>query len=172
MDYEQIMKAIKPKNVRESDKYSSQIYKYLKDNPNLYTVMYDRNVYDSDSGCYIRKDFDVKDLEICNIFFGKKDYNLSRCIIGKNMRALVGCSRDKYATYAYTLKSECDIVDITEEFYKAYIRIGRCLYTSHNTYTKNDDKRFKTINERSRFCIWCGKRQVKENFIITEERWV
>lgn len=164
---------IKPKNVKKSDKYSSQIYKYLKHNPNYRKVWFDTSSYDIDSGKCVNESFDINSINMRNIYFGIPACDSTICIRGKCVMGLVSGNRGSQVTYSYIGNKNSYYIDITKEFYEKYIEIGRCIY-GHNRYIRDEDEKFTYISEKHRKCNWCGKEEYLETktYSHTRDEWI
>lgn len=141
---------IKPKNVKTSDKYSANLYKYFKKNPNS------------------------------RVFKSKNKNNISstEILIGKaNDEAITGTTLSHILTDDfkkwYILYSEYgEYEDVTENFMNDYIRIGRCIWDkTHSGWVMGDEKRFTYTNKNERVCNWCGEVQRKKEVVIIDYEW-
>ena len=145
------LNSIKPKNLKISDKYSANLYKYLKKNPNARIYMSKR--------CLI-KDIPIEygegSLNTYNTFVGQiYDDFLS----GNKLMEILQKNTNNH--WAFML-SQLDLEDITEQFFCDYKSIGRCLWDkNHHRSMRYDDNRFTYINEDSRICNWCGQSHTK-----------
>lgn len=172
-DYEIDIKKIKPKNVKKSDKYSKEIYRYLKDNPHYRRVWFDEASYDYEADKPIRKNFDANNMDLANLYFGLPDRNDSICITGRCARDLM-LGRSKLGeSYYYLGYKHSHFVEVTKEFYEKYIEIGRCI-SGHLGYLSNTDERYTYLDDTHRKCNWCGKEQHEETIVYTREskKWV
>lgn len=163
-DYEIDLKLIKPKNVKKSDKYSKVIYKFLKNNPRMRRVWFDEAIYDSNSNNYIRKPFDVDNMNLRNLFFGMPETENSICITGKCIGSLIQEVKKSQEIYFYMGYQSSHYVEVTKEFFDKYIEIGRCIY-GHYNWLPNDENRYTYINDTHRKCNWCGKEQCEKTII-------
>jgi hypothetical protein len=172
MTYEIDLDKIKPANVKKSDKYSKQIYKFLKDNPRYRQVYNDKLKYDSDSKSYVKSDFNPDDVDLSRLYFGNPCINTTNEILGKCIRSLVGNSRDKYTTFCYLCNKESEFVNVTKEFFEKYIEVGRCIYDNHY-WLQDEETRYTYIDPIHRKCNWCGKEQeeIEVSRTYTHKEW-
>lgn len=172
-EYEVDLSKIKPKNVKKSDKYSKAIYKYLKDNPRYRRVWFDKVTYGDTLDKKVKKEFDVNNMDLRNLYFGMPDYIITNCITGKCVQPLIHNSRGSQETFYYIGHKESEYVEVTKEFFEKYIEIGRCIY-GHNSYLADVDDRYTYLDDTHRKCNWCGKEQHEEVITHTYESkvWV
>lgn len=143
------LKKIKPRLIRKSDKYSSNLYKYLKLYPNS-------RVY---------KSVDIDNRTAMKIVVGHKN---NEAITGTTLDHILASNMYRH----YWLYSEYgEYEDITEQFMNDYIRIGRCLWDKdHKGWMNGDEERFSYINDDERVCNWCGEIQHKEEYEVVKKR--
>lgn len=174
---------IKPKNVKVSDKYSSNLYKFLKKTG-------ERNVYfNTNNGTMKHKEFvelDWDNLKSYNIYIGSnmmddtyevkgKKIDFGQ-VVAKSLNTILW-GRKLYETGAYCgfghYWVKRDWIDITNEFWRRYEDIGRCLFIDHESCCKNKEDRFTYLDDDSRKCNWCGKIEHKrtEEVITYKEIW-
>lgn len=159
------IKLIKPKNIKTSDKYSTNLYKFVKKKRFAH-------VYFNKKSCWDGKELKLNWNEILpsQIFIGSnmidefyEDINIG-CFIGKSLARIISGNK-LYDCGAYCgfggFYPKRDFIDITEEFWKRYIKIGRCLFLNHDAWCIGQDKRFTYVNN-TRKCNWCGKWQKKQ----------
>lgn len=165
------LKQIKPKG-KESDKYSINLYKYLKKNPE-YNKVYYQTMHYVKVGCgenhkeiyeYRHRDFDINDFKLTEIYLSAYPiWYIQRddILTGSKLISILRGGRGMYENFAYCSTShELNYVDITDIFWDKYIEIGRCIWDNkHNGYLQNDDNRFTYIDENNRICNWCGEKQ-------------
>jgi hypothetical protein len=93
---------------------------------------------------------------------------------------VIGNSLSRIVTGQSLYKLSCHVnvkdewTDITEEFWNRYESIGRCLFIGHNSWYQDDyNTRFTYIDEITRVCNWCGKRERKriEEIVKHKEIW-
>lgn len=156
MDVE--LNAIKPKTSGISDKYSANLYKYLKKNPQS-------RVYTPIAEKYSKDTFSAGDVWL-GVFHivgltGIAGKRLQMILSGENsMNHLMPANREEY-------------VDITAKFFEDYKEIGRCLLDpSHTGWLRYDEGRF-TFSENARTCNWCGRTQLKTTTTVCKavELW-
>lgn len=159
---------IKPKT-NKSDKYSINLYRFLKKNGHK-KIFYNKiNPIDSEI-----IEFDPNNINIRQIMIGEK---FSNGFTGTRLSKILSESRDKYQMFYYIGIEKDDLFDITDWFYKNYKEKGRCIWDSnHNKWLLDDDDRFVRINKHSRKCKYCGKIQFrtikKQQFTKRYEKWV
>lgn len=166
-EYEIDLSKIKPKNIKKSDKYSKAIYKYLKDNPWDRRVWYDKCCYDSDSGNYVLKEFDINNVNSSNLYFGMPNSNAVTHITGKCVSSLLSECRGCQETYSYICHKDSQFVEVTEEFFEKYIKDGRCV-CSHRDRSCSEQQ-FTYLDDTHRKCNWCGIEQHEETKTYTHE---
>ena len=153
---------IKPKDIKVSDKYSSNLYKFLTKQIECNHVYF--NPIDNYDGHKV--ELDMNNLSFSNIYIGTK-----RCdndIIGKSLGTILTTGKI-YDLICYCNNKEW--IDITEEFWKRYDEIGRCLFIGHSAWYQDDNNtRFTYIDERTRVCNWCGKVEHKRIEPIIKEK--
>jgi hypothetical protein len=170
------LKKIKPKDIKISDKYSANLYKFLK------KTGYGNVYFNTNNGTMKEKEtieLDWNNLRAYNIFIGSNimddTYNMNDeninfgQVIAKRLNSILSGVKI-YQTGAYCAFGHYwvnrDWIDITEEFWKRYEQIGRCLFIDHDGWCQDDNNtRFKYIDEDTRICNWCGKtehRRIKE----------
>ena len=185
------LKSIKPKDLKESDKYSANLYKFIK------KTGYDHVYIDINKGNFekpelidIDKD-DLDNLSGYDIYIGSnimadvvsnkegtKSVDIGQVIakplwsiLNGNKLYQCGC----YCAFGHTYVNR-DFLEITDWFWKKYKEIGRCLFIDHNSkYIIGSENRFTKINPIYRKCNWCGKLQEKkitqEYKLISEVKW-
>jgi hypothetical protein len=157
----------KPNDIKISDKYSSNLYKFLKKyNKQGYNRVY-FNPIDNYDGHII--ELDMNFLPYANIFIGNMieddltGNSLARILVGQPLYKL-SCRINVKDTY----------IDITVEFWKRYEEIGRCLFIGHNSWYQDDNNtRFTYTDDDTRVCHWCGKTENRrfEEIIKYKEIW-
>lgn len=178
---------IKPKNLKESDKYSVNLYKFIKKTgcnhvyininkgsfkePNIIGFDWNKdNVMDYDIyvGSNIMDDIIYNEDNTKSLNIGQVIAKPLYSILNGNKLYQTGC----YCAFGRTYVKR-DFLDITDEFWKRYKEIGRCLFLSHDRSCLGDENRFTQINALYRKCNWCGKLQEKhiEEKIIKKEVW-
>lgn len=153
------LKEIKPKVRGKSDKYSWQLYQYLKKNPTHTKVFWNRKNYSPD-GTY--SDFSEGQLyKSGRIIIGRMHEEL----IGANLGTIMGQGKNKYQSWCYHPFggwSNDQFEEITDYFWEGYTKLGRCfLDPQHNSWWFSDDKRFIYVNNTRR-CNWCGQWQERK----------
>lgn len=154
---------IKPKVKNESDKYSWNLYKYLKKYPNSRVYYNKFNSFTDERQVYNKNKLTKND-----VLIGR---NSGNSIIGFTLSMLLM----KVPSMQFWYQNAYDThIDITEEFIRDYIEIGRCLFDqSHDGWLRNNDNRFTYLEEDLRKCNWCGIEQHKEveEVIKYVEKW-
>ena len=157
----------KPKKRGESDKYSWNIYRYLKENNVVKVMYYTKSIIDGNN-----VEFNHKSVKMPQMFFmiaGEHSGTRADILMRKG-------SSSKLETYSFILYSQECFLDITDWFIKEYQRIGRCIFDSgHCGWWRGEEGRFTKINKNSRRCNWCGKYQhrniVKKVELTRREVW-
>jgi hypothetical protein len=159
----------KPKIKGISDKYSCQLYEYLRRNygrfqglPNVYYIQtQDRWNSELEMAEQIEVPFDSIDLKIGHIFVGEN--NRDGWYSANRLSNILGDSKEKYTIFAIPWFKNKTVIDITDWFWDEYRRIGRCVWDRpHIGWLMDDDERFVYINKNSRKCQWCGEWQHRE----------
>lgn len=141
---------IKPKNVKTSDKYSSNLYKYFKENPDV----------------RVFKSKNKNNRSVTEILIGNSN---KEAVTGTTLRHIL---IDDFKQW-YILYSEYgEYEDITKTFMSEYIRIGRCVWdTTHDNWMIDSKNRFTNTNENERVCNWCGEVQRKKEVVKIDYEW-
>lgn len=169
MEYEELLKLIKPKKKGQSDKYSWQLYEFIRRNKYKNVYYYKKN-WDGEP-----TELDPDNISTYQIMVG----NMYDCLSGGRLRTIMSDSKDKYTTFSFHPFggwSNDEFVNITDWFWDKYIKLGRCLFDKqHVGWWTNDSERYTYINKNSRKCNWCGKWQhreiIKKQKIKREEVW-
>lgn len=153
--------AIKPKD-KKSDKYSSQLYRFMKDRSYIRRVFWYRK-----SSCSSEKivEFDeikdAKNVILSHVFL----FNNLDDRSGSRLSNIIRYGKGYKQTGCYCMWDKDDFVEITDWFWENYERYGRCLWDqAHYLHMMDDDGRFTKINRNSIRCNWCGthlRREVK-----------
>lgn len=182
LGYELDIKKIKPKNIKKSDKYSKQIYHYLKMHPDKNQVYYiqTQEVYNKETNEFEVKEvpFDIDNIRISQIWIGntqRSNYEEGYIdwMYGNSLSTIVSSSKSKYTVFANPWNNKKTVVNVTEQFWEKYIEIGRCIY-DHHYWLQDEEERYVYIDEEHRKCNWCGKEQHKKIVTHTYEtkQWV
>lgn len=170
-DYILNINKIKPKNIKKSDKYSKQIYQYLKKHPRYDRVYYiqTQDVYNESTKEFEQKEvpFDINHINnrylwICSIPRREIYKNPKRYIDwmdGNCLSTIVSPSREKYTVFANPWNNKKTVVDVTKEFWEKYIEIGRCIYGKYSFGLQDDEDRYTYYDDTHRKCNWCGKEE-------------
>lgn len=177
------IKSIKPKQRGISDKFSWQLYYYIKKHHKNAKSLLDikvyynlsEKVYDENYENYEIKhnEFDKNNLIRSNIHIGdmrkeKYEEGYLTWYYGNKLNGIIGTSKEKYTKFANPWWSKNKVIDITEWFWSEYLKLGRCLFTPHDSWYKDyNNTRWTYINKNSRRCNWCG--QYQRRFIETEK---
>lgn len=165
MELKELLPQIKPKIDKESDKYSWQLYQFVKRKRYM-------NVYVN------KEDHNNGQLDKCtqrDIIIGSKLSEHNKAVNGNHLSKILSPDRDKYSEWHYLDKRlGWDLIDITDEFWDKYISDGRCtLDREHRGCWIGGDHRYSIMDEETRKCNWCGK-VFKKHFYtetITKEKW-
>ena len=131
------LKSIKPKQRFKSDKYSWNIYRYLKKN----MIFGDIKVLDTSFG-----------IMFC--------YNMDKVgFSGRTIHSILQSGPySALDNYCYLRYYSTEYKDISDEFFKKYSQVGRCYFDEdHNGWWSGDEHRFTDINRNCKRCNWCGK---------------
>lgn len=141
----------------------------MKNNPQYRRVWFNEASYDYKSENPILVSFDVNNMNLRNLYFGLPDFETTNCITGKCINSLVHRGRGSQETYYYIDKKHTHFVEVTEEFFERYIKIGRCIY-GHHLFLNDDENRYTYIDDTHRVCNWCGQEQHEEIITYTYDR--
>lgn len=167
INYELDISKIKPKNIKKSDKYSSQIYRYIKKNPECFGIYYvsTQDIYDHESDGFVEKecDFDINNFRGDKLWLGyiERETNSKGYIdwlYGNTLSTITSSvSKNRYEIFANPWLNKKKVIDVTKEFWEHYIKVGRCVYVDHNReFCLHDEGRFEYLNDGHRKCNWCG----------------
>lgn len=161
MEVKDLLAKIKPKVNKVSDKYSWQLYQFIKKHEHTRVYM---NKTEYNNG-------ELSKTNMSDIIIGST-YTFDNSVIGTCLSRILSPDRNKYQLFCYlNNRLGWDLVDITDEFWKSYIENGRCsLDTSHNKWWIGEDSRYEEIDDNTKRCKWCGTmlyRHVEE--IISEK---
>lgn len=136
IEEQELLKKIKPRNIKVSDKYSRNLYLWARQRRSM-------NVVDHKGELYLTTP-DWKEDE-----WGKLSGT-------KLIRILCVGQSAESCVYINIPVEECR--DVTGEFWSEYIKKGRChLDPDHEGFMINTDSRFSIIDRNHRVCNWCGR---------------
>ncbi len=150
------IKLIKPKVKGESDKYSWNLYNWMikyKQHKSVFVYLEDG------------EEFDINNIDFAprNIIIGTR-YS-DGCISGNRLSSIIYKGRGKDDCWAFNKLGGWrykDFHDISDIFWKKYLKLGRCLLYGHSDmWLQGDDNRYTVVNN-TRKCNWCGEWQHKE----------
>jgi phenylpropionate dioxygenase-like ring-hydroxylating dioxygenase large terminal subunit len=188
-NYRLDLNMIKPRNIKKSDKYSKQIYQYIKKNPGKDRVYYisSQDIYNNESKDFELKDipFDIDNINARYLWIGSKPVRNEYTegdkvtgyidwLYGNSLSTITSPSREKYTVFANPWNNKKTVIDVTEQFWEKYIEIGRCIYGNHPYGLQDDEERYTYIDDKNRRCDWCGKEEHLETKTVTYTRdeWV
>lgn len=156
---------IKPKARGKSDKFSWNLYRFLEKNYKKSTFHFYHIVDQEDyvNGEVVNKKvpFDINDAKTMDIWVGNERED-GLFMYGNRLWTITSGSKERFTEFANPWLRNKEYIDVTDEFIKAYLRIGRCLFTRHsNRWIEGDEARFTYINKNSRRCNWCGRYQTR-----------
>lgn len=160
MTKKELLSKIKPEENGYSDKYSWQLYQFVKRNGciKVYYNLKADEPYDLNVPRWNR-------IYICK--------NTCGDIIGNSLVAIQSPSKDKYSLFSYDDSNGYNLIDATDEFWDMYIHDGRCvLDRTHTGWWNGSGDRFDIIDENTKRCTWCGQILKKEVVTITTEKEV
>lgn len=160
----------KPKKSGINDKYSWNIYRYLRDRVkeryDLRIKFYTKSRFDGQ-----KVNFDHSSLNSAQVYIMTSDENRSGTTALELMRK---GSRAELETYSFCLFNPNDFIDITDWFLKNYQQYGRCLFDlKHCGWWADAEERYTKINKNSMRCNWCGQyliRKIKTIKTIKREK--
>lgn len=141
---------IKPQTHGISDKYSWNLYTYLKKNKGEHRIL----------------------LSPKDTTFHPMNMLVLQGTIGKHLWAIMG--EGKATRYDFSLYDLKSYTDITEEFWEHYVAKGRCVFDKeHGGWWVGGDQRFTMIDTDTKVCQWCNAtlRRTEETVTRTVERW-
>lgn len=134
----ELLPQIKPRNARVSDKYSANLYRFIRER-RLVTVLFHKPSGQRYLTCSNWREDDWPHVTGARIW-----------------HVLIATRRPEDCTAVYVGHLYADCEDITEVFWREYIRKGRCaLDPEHERYFQGDEDRFSMIASARR-CNWCG----------------
>lgn len=142
---------VKPEGNR-SDKYSINLYRFLKDNQDCDRVFVSR--CNRLTGAPVN--FDFSDPCAADIYIGRMD---EKWFIGKCLSSIL-CGGSGYKrAFAYMPNSNIvkSLEDVTDWFYTHYQRQGRALWDASGTMSMIDDGGRWTCVGNTRRCNWSGR---------------
>ena len=154
---------IKPKVSRQSDFFSWRLYGFLRKYGPCMSNIYISN-WNSFSGYEPIKSADLLTTNGVLMIGRKED---SGWFGGRYLRGLCsGPSSGSYQCMGYSHAHHVeDWIDVTEEFWKLYLKIGVCAIhrdNAHNFIFDSDDVRH---------CEYCGKQYFRHIEMVPTERW-
>ncbi len=159
------LKSIKPKVRGQSDKYSWNLYRFLEKNYKntsfrFYHIV-DQDDYVNGETIHKKVPFNINDVSTYYIWVGKESVD-GLWLYGNRLNSIISVGKERFTEFANPWLRSKEYVDITNEFLKAYLKIGRCLFTKHSyVWTAGSESRYTYINKSSRRCNWCGKYQTR-----------
>lgn len=170
----EFLQSIRPKKSHRSDKYSWNIYRYLKKyiNFDIHICWYKEK---KSLGTYegFDKKSSLRGMQIFIILGGLDKGNLCGTRIYDLQHK---GNHSELVTFSFCLFDPKSFTDITEWFFLKYQRIGRCIFDrTHSGWWADSEERFTQINRKSRRCNWCGEHQrrsiIKAVTIKRSEQW-
>ncbi|MCA1021474.1 hypothetical protein [Halobacillus litoralis] len=170
------LKDIKPRLANRSDKYSSNLYRFLRNR--FKENKYVQNQIEIHWLTHSRWDGSYLEFNPDNVSKG-----LGQLLIlplgkenGRSFYSLHEVLRKGKTTEFAIPWMKDELVDITDWFFETYIKDGRCIFDrDHNKWLSGDESRFTKVNN-TRKCNWCGEWQekqiVKVQKIDRKEIWV
>lgn len=161
---------IKPKQRGKSDKYSWNIFRYLKENSDrkIKVLFYTKSWVDSSTVEFNQN----KTLDMMQTFIMIGD------MVGTRIDSMLRNGPSKsLEIFSFCTFDQSAFIDITDWFIKEYTRVGRCIFDrNHNGWWNGSDSRFTQINKNARKCNWCGQHHkrkiIKRISINRKECWV
>ena len=145
-------KEIKPKERRKSDFFSWNLYEWFRVNPDLVRVYQTNwNQINGYKGGIKRGRIMIGALEVDGWFTGRQIVRASGLVSGQ--------------AFAFPPKKKDVYIDITDKFWKRYLRIGVCALSDY----RHD---FEEITETSRACRNCRRKEVRETKMVPRHTWV
>lgn len=153
MNITNIIARIKPVKRGESDKYSWNLYRYLKEHRNVRICWYSKSIINGTAIPFESTKSLLSTQTVVLIGESGSSGNRIANILGNG-------ESGKIVSYSLGLWQQDKFVDITEWFFREYLRIGRCIFDrEHNGLWLGSEGRFTQINRNSRKCNWCGQHQ-------------
>ena len=145
------IKKFKPKVKGKSDKFSWNLYKWLKANPNHYRI------YKS-TWCPVMGIVEKPD----RYYIGYRDGQSKW--VSAIMLMRVCCGQKQSAAYGGAHGTD-DWIDITDEFYKEYEEKGVCAIPDYNNHN------WENHGLTKRKCLNCGRVEKRETVRISQKVW-
>lgn len=173
---------IKPEE--QSDKFSWNIYQFIKKHPDCTRVFWHKKNYMNGGIVEFNNRDNVEGASLgWNLFIGRRDkQNFDdihfSVVTGNRVRNILGNSRERFNLWSLHpiagWPTGDEFEDVTEWFWDNYIKFGRCLFDKgHNGWWIGDTDRFTYLDENTRQCNWCGQIQNKEIYDIEiKKHWV
>lgn len=160
------IRKLKPNQKGMSDKYSWNLYQFLKTNKDIRVFWDSTNDFNKRSIRFIDKDStDVSQHLRLGRFLGKS-------FAGRSLMSVL-VKTDKHL-YSYSWLDANQLEDVTDWFFDTYEKIGRCAFdNNHSMWLSNEDGRYEEFENKKK-CCWCGSRfekKIKE-VATKSERWV
>lgn len=156
MTKSELLSKIKPKVDKCSDKYSWQLYQFIKRNgcTKVYYNLKEDELYDCKAPRWNR-------IYICKELQGD--------IFGNSLTTIQSPSVDKYSMNCYCESNGYKFIDITNTFWDMYIKDGRCVFDrNHNLWWSGGGDKYTMIDENTKICNWCSK-ELHRREIVTEK---
>lgn len=153
-----ILPRIKPRNIKVSDKYSSNLYLYVRQRKRITMLRH------KPTGDYYFTYSNWRDDEWKHICGAR----LANVLTGRK----TDCSDPYMAVYLGVFYADCE--EVTDQFWRDYIRSGRCAFDrNHDRWWLGDENRFTDVGTMKR-CNWCGQWFTKhvEKVVKIERRTV
>lgn len=166
MKISEILPLIKPAKNRVSDKFSWNIYRYLRDNArtDVRICLCKKSFFDGSEIKYDQsKSIHAIQLYIFigNGFIGNRIYD----IMGRG-------EHSKIKSYSW-VDYHNEFIDITQQFFDEYLMIGRCIFDrNHRMWWVGGDNQYSQVDECLRECKWCGQKLKKIVEYEPRERWI
>lgn len=137
----------KPKKKGVSDKFSWNLYRFLREYPNAKIMLYKKD-HTGDI-----KEFDPNGFQGTYHFFGM----IGELVGARFVDIMRAGPSAKIQLYAFSWWGDANFIDVTDWFFSEYERRGRCLFDKeHSSWWAGEEGRFTYINSHSRRCNWCG----------------
>lgn len=168
------IKSVKPKNVKVSDKYSANLYRFLKKNEHWGISVFAPQ-WSMIDGSF--KEFDFDDPNCGEIYIGFRDD--FGWLVGNRLSHITCGMRGYLESYCYAPGDGSfykNMIEITDWFYSEYKEKGRALWdVSGSMRMVGDEDRFTVIGNTKR-CNWSGrwyhKEVVKRQKTDRTDKWV
>mgnify|MGYP000406658812 CR=1 FL=1 len=168
------IKQFKPKNIKRSDKFSANLFKFMRKNESWGLHVYSPQI---DWNMNFQK-FNYDDPRTRSIYIGFRDDQ--GWLVGRCLADIICADRNVTECYAYSPGKDDvfyrNMIEISDWFFTEYARIGRALWDKEGAnFMIGSENRFTIVGNTKR-CNWSGrwyeKKITKKQTTERKEKWV